>query len=158
MWEKMKTWFPPGYDYRQEWRAFFIILAAGCFISLGYLFELDNHVCELFYHDSKQGRILRPGAVALPFWSLIQNWLWGFGFPLFYGIACAVDHMLYYRRSTRSIYLMKRLPKRSVWVKSCFQGAGAELMITAAAVVLLLLLYRLCYVLRIPKECMPGFL
>lgn len=155
--ERMKNRFPPGYEYEREMILFCVVLGCGIFISLDFLFRLADQVEELYYYNQDAAEVLRPYAAAASFRRLAAGSLWGFGMEVLYLGAAALDHWLYYRRASRSIYLMKRLPRRGVLTKSCLLGPLTGMIILAGTMLVVYLFYYLCYRLRIPEECMPRF-
>ncbi|MDE7223066.1 MAG: hypothetical protein K2O34_04715, partial [Acetatifactor sp.] len=81
---------------------------------------------------------------------------WGLYVPFVLFLAATmVYHYFYYRRETKSIYLMHRLPRRSVMFASCIKGPLLGMAIGAVALAALYLLYYAIYLLAIPRECLP---
>ncbi len=157
--EKIKNWYPPGYE--EAWKEvllFFVILGCGIFVSFDFLSRLDGQVEGLYYYNTAKGRILRPDGVAESFVGLAWKSLWGFGLCALFLVTAVIDHWLYYRRTTKSIYVMKRLPDRGVLARSCLWGPCMGAVLLVLLVLMIYSLYYLCYRLRIPEECMPRFL
>ena len=117
-WEK---YFPPGYAYEMERNGAGLLLGLGAVLSLSFFGRLHSAVDNLYEYRNRS-RVLREGVLAAPFGRLVAE-QWSFYLPLFLFLAATVIfHYIYYRQSTKSIYLMKRLPGRWVLLKSCVQG------------------------------------
>ena len=69
----------------------------------------------------------------------------------------AAFHYAYYHRETKSIYLMRRLPRRSVLVASCVRAPLLGMAVGAAAEAVLGVIYYGIYLLVMPGVCAPGF-
>jgi len=148
---------PPGYVYTEERNMAGCLLGLAMVLSLQFFARLQVAVEELYYIDRIRGRILRPGVTAAPFLELVRGYA-GLFLPLYlFLVGMMIYHYFYYYRETKSIYLMRRLPQRSVLWKSCVQipllGMGAG----AVAMLVLFLLYYGGYLLLMPTEAMPGF-
>lgn len=157
MWEKMKPWFPPGYEYEREISLFFVALGCGFLVSLSFLVRLDGQVEALYYYHTNAEKMLQPGAVAESFLGLAGGTLWGCGMVFLYLAAAAFDHWLYYRRTGGCLYLMKRLPQKGVLAGSCLRGPLAGTAVLAAGILFVYAVYYVCYRLRIPQACLPRF-
>jgi len=152
----LKRFLPPGYDPKPElntllWTA----LGALCF-SFGFFFRLFDGVRELYDVDTRNGRHLIPGAEMPPYDQVFGSAASGFAVVIVLAVVIAFMHYSYHHQGSRSIYLMKRLPKRSVLHFRCL---ALPVAITVAAVLtaaLLYLLYYGMYLITVPAECLPG--
>ena len=150
-WEK---YFPPGYAYEMERNGAGLLLGLGAVLSLSFFGRLHSAVDNLYEYRNRS-RVLREGVLAAPFGRLVAE-QWSFYLPLFLFLAATVIfHYIYYRQSTKSIYLMKRLPGRWVLLKSCVQGPLLGLLAAAALAGLLNQINYGSYLLVIPRECLP---
>lgn len=146
--------FPPGFEYEKERDSALILLGIGVLLSLQFFGDLYTAV-EVLYEYEEGRRVLREGAAAVPFGRLITGH-WGLYVPLFLFLAAmALYHYFYYYRETKSIYLMRRLPKRGVLWKSCVKGPALWLGTGAAFLAVWYLLYYGIYLLAVPGECLP---
>lgn len=147
--------FPPGYEeYEKERNAAGLLLGIGVLLSFQFFGNLYHAVNALYEYVGRR-RVLKAGAVAASFGRLVTGH-WGLYVPwVLFLAAMVLYHYFYYRRETKSIYLMRRLPKRGVLLKSCVEGPLLGLLTGAAALAVLYLLYYGLYLLVIPGECLP---
>jgi len=153
---RIETYYPPGYAYRQEWIGACLLLGMGVVLSFRFFSELNDARRMLYSYDDGW-RTLAEGAVAEPFAQLTKGYP-AFFVPLFLYLAfMAWYHYFYYcyGMGTKSIYLMRRLPKRSPLIRSCIQGTLLCMAAAAVSAAALYLLYYLIYLLTIPAECLP---
>lgn len=149
-----ETYFPPGYEYEKEQGSVLLLLGIGAGLSLQFFGELLS-ASEALYEYEQGVRVLKQGAAAVPFTKLIMGH-WGLYIPLVLFLAAMmIYHYIYYYHETKSIYLMRRLPRRGVTLKSCVLGPLLGLGMAAGALTLLYLLYYVIYLLAIPGECLP---
>lgn len=157
-WTQLWQCFPPGYDFRWERSVSALLLALPAFLSLQYFGKLREAEEILYYVDGAGDLVLRQDGIARPFLELTG----GYGvlfLPYFLFLAVMTAyHYSYYLRDTKSIYLMRRLPCRSVLVKSCVQAPLCGMAVGLAAGTTLCMLYYGIYLLVMPGECMPRFL
>lgn len=153
LWEP-ENFFPPGYEYRREQNSAILLLGIGAGLSLQFFRNLYYAAGTLYEYVDYQ-RVLREGAIAVSFGNLVTGH-WGLYVPfVLFLVAMTVYHYFYYYRETKSIYLMRRLPRRSVILASCVKGPLLGLVAGAAALAVLYLLYYGIYLLAIPRECLP---
>lgn len=151
---KPGNFFPPGYAYESELSSAIILLGIGAGLSLSFFRNLYRTV-EALYEYENHRRVLRENAVAASFGHLVTGH-WGLYVPfVLFLTAMMIYHYFYYYRETKSIYLMHRLPRRGVLLKSCVKGPLLGLGIGAVALAALYLLYYGIYLLVIPGECLP---
>ncbi|MCM1189911.1 MAG: hypothetical protein NC541_11525 [bacterium] len=152
--EKWKNCYPPGYDISREWWGLATLLGLGFFLSLGYFVRLGSAVNRLYVWVGNE-RVLAQGAVAEPFLSLTE----GTGvlfLPLALFTLCMIPyHYLYYFHETKSIYLMRRLPRRELILSSCVRAPGFCLLAEGLFVAALYLFYFGIYLLAVPPQCRP---
>lgn len=155
----MKEWlrklYPPGYEWREELISAAVLFGLAFFLSWQYLFRLGRMTHNLYTYDRYGERFLRPDAVADAFSELIQGSFRGFFLPFVFLAVMVIWHYICYWRHTKSIYVMRRLPKRGVVFLSCVKGPvlGAALLALAAGI--LWMLYLGLYWLAVPAECLP---
>ena len=133
LWTQLWQWFPPGYEFVWERNTAAVLLALPVVLSLRYFGKLREAVEWLYYVDGDRGRVLRPDGAAKPFLELAGEY-GGLFVPYFLFLAImAAFHYAYYHRETKSIYLMRRLPRRSVLVASCVRAPLLGMAVGAAA-------------------------
>lgn len=153
LWNPEKL-FPPGYEYEWERNSVVLLFGIGVGLSLQFFGRLYQ-AAEVLYEYTDRRRVLREDAIAASFGHLVTGH-WGLYVPLvLFLTAMMIYHYSYYYRVTRSIYLMRRLPRRGVVFKSCVMGPLTGLGMAAVVLALLYLLYYGIYVLVIPGECLP---
>ena len=157
MWKELSKpgdYFPPGYEYEMERNSAMLLLGIGAVLSLSFFVNL-YHAVEVLYEYVDHRQILRKNAVATSYAELVGvQWRFYIPFVLFLA-AMVIYHYFYYRRETKSIYLMRRLPQRGVLFKSCVKGPLLGLGIGTVALAALYLLYYGIYLLAVPWECLP---
>lgn len=153
LWNPEK-FFPPGYEYDWERKSAVLLLGIGAGLSFQFFGRLYRAAAALYEYTDRR-RVLRKDAMAASFGQLVTGH-WGLYVPLvLFLTAMMIYHYIYYYRETRSIYLMRRLPRRGVVLKSCVLGPLLGLGMAAVILALLYLLYYGVYLLVIPGECLP---
>ena len=152
--EKLKRLYPPGYPIRGELFGVVLLFGMAFIFSHQFLIRLWNMTWDLYVHEGKE-RFLKPDAVAESFSQMVEGHWWYFLAPLYYLAVMAVGHYLYYWQKTKSIYVMRRIPKRGVVFASCVKGAAFWTVVLVLGTALLYGLYFVLYWLVVPAECMP---
>ena len=153
----MGRYFPPGYAFEKERNACALLLALAAGYSTRFFWRLHDACALLYVVEGDGSRVLRPGSQAAPFLEVAAG-CWAMFLPLYLFLAAMVaEHYLYYRRQTKSIWLMRRLPERGVLLRTCVQGPLFTMGAGAAAGAVLLALYYGIYLLAMSGECAPGF-
>lgn len=149
-----EKFFPPGYKYEWERNSAVLLFGIGVALSLQFFGRL-HQAAEVLYEYTDRGRMIREDAAAASFWQLVTGH-WGLFVPLvLFLTVMTIYHYIYYYRGTRSIYLMRRLPRRGVVFKSCVTGPLIGLGMAIVILAPLYLLYYGIYLLVIPGECLP---
>ncbi len=157
LWTELDQCFPPGYEFTWERNTAAVLLALSMVLSLQYFGKLRQAVAWLYYVDRVRGRVLRPDAQAIPFLELAGQY-GGLFVPYFLFLAImAALHYAYYHRDAKSIYLMRRLPRRGVLVGSCIRAPLLGTAVGILAQMMLGLIYYGSYLLVTPGECGPAF-
>lgn len=149
---------PPGVDYKGEIICFCAGLAVSTIGSMIVYFSRFFRFRDSLYESSIFGRrVLMEGAVMPDFKDVFGGCFLGFACVMLYMLAFAGYHYFYHFQGSRSIYLMKRLPKRRELLKRCLMLPIAAICICLAVVFLLLLVYYWHYMHSTPTECLtPG--
>lgn len=145
-------YYPPGYEWREELISAAALLGVAFLISWKYLFSLGRAVDALYRFEGAE-RVLKPDAVAEPFSALAGDSWQGFLLPVLFLAAMTVWHYVGYFRRTKSIYVMRRLPKRGALFLSCVEGPAVCAGLLALAAALLYGLYFGLYLFAVPVEC-----
>ncbi len=157
MLEKLKKYYPPGYDCVKEWILiilwFIVCTILSFWLFVENLYQAKRSLYTYWYGERK----LIEGAIVKPFVSLMEGYHIFF-IPMFiFLLIMAVYHYIYYYQDTKSIYVMRRLSSKKYIIKSCIEGPLIVAVTGAAAILILCLLYFLIYILAIPSVCMPRF-
>lgn len=152
----LSRYAPPGTNIEKEIKNLCVGLAAAtCCAVLVYGVRLRTAYDNLF--DQIGGdRVLRTGAIMLPFDAILLYALWLFYLVALYSLASAVlHHITYYTGGSKIIYLMRRLPQRWELLRRDITlpllGASISLL---SALLLKLLFWGLYYWIT-PTQCLP---
>lgn len=152
--ERIAKFYPPGYEWQDEWKVTGCLLGLAFVLSWQYLFRLVRMTNGLYWYEGGK-RFVRAEVIAESYMEVVGNsWLW-FLLPIVFLALMAVWHYASYWQYTRSIYVMRRLPRRGVVLASCVQGPLLCAAVLALAAVLLSVLYLGLYWIAVPAECMP---
>lgn len=144
---------PPGLNPRTERNVFFVGLAYAVLRSFGFFFRLSDGLYRL-YTGTGEFRRLRSGAMMPDFVEILDSALLGFGLLALCMVVFLFDHYSYYRRGSKSIYLMRRLPNRWEQHRRCLTLPLAAIVLCALLALVLLCLYFLIYMLVTPEVCL----
>ena len=139
----------------------------------GYMLVIGNLVCLLFsssfvgrlmnayemlYRFSGGNRVLIEGAVMPRFGELLGNSSLLFFLLSAMLLLLSIHHYVYYFRESKSIYLMKRLPKRGVILKQVFLFPLCLSVVTLLFCFFVHGIYLAVYFLVTPDGCLPSSL
>lgn len=157
--EVFKKFYPPGYDVTGEWWGIGLLWGIGFFFSIIQYFTRLARAERRTYEHRGGELVLTGGNVTEPFWSLAEG-IWWFFLPLvIFTASMILNHYLYYFRETKSIYLMRRLPRRELVWENCIQAPAFCLGVEAVFLGLTYLLFYGAYrlaVWRIVSQIVPG--
>lgn len=154
--EKLKKFYPPGYPVKAELAGISVLLGLALIYNIQFFFRLTRMLQTFFYMESGE-RVLVPGARAQSFTQLTDRCWAGFAAALVFLAIMAVERYLYYWSPTKSIYVMRRIPKRGVILASCVKGSVLWSVLFGLLALILFGLYLGLYWLLVPTECMPRF-
>lgn len=150
---KLEQYVPLGIEHRQQMRWIGIGVALSFLYSLGFLFRLSQEYHALFRVIGRK-KVLIQGASMPDFVDILGNSLIGFLIVALCMLALLAYYYFYHYQGSKSIYLMKRLPRRWELMKRCVTlpvlSAVAVLLLSA----MLLLLYFGIYFLVTPEPCL----
>ncbi len=150
---------PPGINLGSEKTAFFWGLGLSTCWSFSFLVSFSNAYSNLFEPKSfgSSETVLRDGAIMENFRKLLGSSLLGFAILAVVMLALVIYHYAYHRQGSKSIYLMRRLPKRFELHRRCWTLPIVSVLICAAAAFILLCIYYWIYMAITPDVClMPG--
>ncbi|MBP3371679.1 MAG: hypothetical protein J6L88_04045 [Clostridia bacterium] len=144
---------PLGMNVNSQFTTYITLFVLATLYSFFYFNRFSNHL-EWLYEWSRSAKVLIEGAVMPDFVELLEDaltWFWAAA-----GV-CLLQIPFNYRhhyRETKSIYLMKRLPKKFELHRRCLTLPilGAGIMVLFSFV--LLLLYFWYYMAKVPSQCM----
>ena len=153
--EQLRKLYPPGFEWREELISAAVLFGLAVLLSWQYLFRLGRMTHNLYTYDRYGERFIRPDAWADSYSELIQGSFWGFLLPVVFLAVMVIWHYISYWRQAKSIYVMRRLPKRGVVFFSCIKGPVLCVALLALAAGILWILYLGLYWLVVPAECIP---
>lgn len=153
----MERLYPPGYPWKGELFVVVGFWGMAFVFSLKFLLRLWGMTWNLYIYEGTE-RFLKPDAVAESFFQLTEESWSLFLAPLFFLAVMAVGHYLYYWQLTKSIYVMRRIPRRGVLFASCVRGPALWAVVLVLCAVLLYGMYFGLYCLVVPSECMPRLI
>lgn len=151
--KKFERVIPVGIPAKKEFTALIIGISFAVFRSLLYFEYYYNNYYQLYeYYSGK--KVLINGRVMTDFYVLIDGCFEGFYVATFLLIALIVFHYVYHYKDSKSIYTMKRLPKKSELHKRCITIPLICILICQILLIILLLVYFNHYMATTPPECL----
>ena len=152
--EFLKRYSPPGMELKQEkklfiWGMFLSILYSIFYWSAKYI-EAYN---SLFVY--KNGMLLLNVNAEMPYFrALLGHSFIGFAILSVIVFGFIVYHYIYYRQGSMSIYLMKRIPKKSELHIRALAIPVIVVVLCFITAFILLMIYFAIYMLVTPKACL----
>ena len=159
----MKDWCernltPPGVSFGKECAGVCAGAVLAALYSLRFFLSYFSARAALYETDSlTREAMLREDAVLPAFSRILGTSLRGFSVLAFLLLFVAAYHYAYHFRGSRSILLMRRLPRRFELHRRCLAVPALGLLLCLAAALLLLGLYFLVYRFATPAGCLPDF-
>lgn len=147
---------PPGLEIITERNYFLGGLGLSGVFSLGYLFKLAGEISDLYYYDG-QIKILREGVVMPDFVEVLGNSLTGFWILCLCMLAVAAYHYASHWQGSKSIYVMRRLPKRMEMHRRCLTLPAVGVVVSVIAAFLVMAIYYGIYMLAVPEACLAPW-
>lgn len=149
---KAEDYFPPGFP-QKPWENFILIGYIFCLLFSGanYLIRLWAAHGNLF-DDSRQ---LLPGVVMEQFGHIVRGSFPCFALLAISMLALMAANLRYHYQGSKSIYLMRRLPKRWELYRRCLVLPAAVILVSLASAFLLLAAYYRIYLTVTPPQCLP---
>ena len=124
-----------------------------CSAVLCFLIHFDEAKIPLYISLSQ--RTLDRSTPIAPFAMIFGRGLLGFWIVALCVVLLPLFHYLWHWQGSKSIYLMRRLPRRSELWRRCLAGPTVLLAITVAAAALIVLLCMLLYQTLTPAGHLP---
>lgn len=146
---------PPGINLKQMYHVFLFCnigsVLYSFFAFIGNYLEARE---ELFTYIGAE-RIRIAGAIIAPFHNLLTFCFSGFIISAIVMLCFILYHYIYYRQGSMSIYLMKRLPKKSEIHRRAFTVPSLAVLAVIAIAIATIMFYYLIYLIATPKACLP---
>jgi hypothetical protein len=147
---------PPGYDLHPEWTVFLLSLLGAWLYNLTFYLHYGAARDALYGYDAiREERFLIEGARIAPFREVLSHSLAGFAVAAAILLCFVIGHYLSYRQGSRSIYLMRRLPKSFERHRRAWTLPLLACLAFALCALLLLLLHLCFYLVFTPNQCLP---
>ena len=150
---KLQKMCPPGYELKTEYRIFWIWMTFSIIYSMRFLIEYVNAYDNLFYFNG-QMRVLNLEMRMPGFFVLLDDAFDAFFLGVVILVFVFAMHYAYYRRESKSIYLMKRLKNRKLLRMSYFGTPCIYGLIFLGTGILLLIIYYMIYRFVTPQMCL----
>ena len=150
---KLQKMCPPGYELKVEYRLFWIWMIFSILYSMRFLIEYVNAYNNLFLYNG-QTRVLNSEMRMPRFFYLLEGAFDPFYLGLVVVLFVFALHYDYYRRESKSIYLMKRLKDRRLLKITYFGTPCVYGLIFIGTVILLLIVYYMIYRFVTPQICL----
>ena len=111
--------------------------------------------CGELYEYQGMEQVLIEGARMERFRVLLDNGLAGFAITALVMLLFSIYHYLYHFQDSKSIYLMRRLPRRWELHRRCLTLPVAAAVLSLAAAVAMQGFYFGIYLVFTPKGCLP---
>lgn len=154
----LKHLLPPGIDIQRELKYIALGLAGAAIYSMGFIIRYFSARSNLYYYDymnGKQVRRLDTEAVITEFDILTEGIFAGFAVFLLFLLAVCIWHYIYHYQGSKSIWLMKRLPKSIELYRRCAAVPLIAAVIGVLIMGLLLGIYYGIYIIFTPECCLP---
>lgn len=152
----VKRYAPPGFNVNAEVQVFIIGLAASFIFSFTFI---PGYVSSrnLLYDTFSAGKVLIEGSIMPDFADVLGYALYGFFILSICMLSIIVFHYIYHYKDSKSIYLMKRLPKPSELHKRCLILPVTMFFICMISAFIMLTIYFGICMIFTPEQCIvPG--
>ncbi len=152
--KKIQDLVPLGISITFELKNMAIALVQAILFSSRFLFGYWSDRGDLYYITIDGNLVLREGAVMTSFEQLIRGCFSGFWVcgPLL--IILTIWHYMYHYQGSKSIWLMRRLPKRTELHRRCLALPLLGAIACVLVALILYVIYYQIYMLCTPAECL----
>lgn len=151
---RLERYIPLGIDAKKVRNGLLLALGLGVLVSFGFFGRLFNALDEL-YEWVGRTKVLRPGAVMPGYPALLQGSFWGLGAAAACMAALAAGFYAYHYQGSRSIYTMRRLPRRWELWRRCLTLPMVTALCCLLLAAVLTLVYFEIYLMVTPEGCLP---
>lgn len=150
---KIRSWSPPGYAYKEAFYAELFGIAINILYSLVFFVRYMDAYDRLFSRVPEgRERVLNAGAEMPAFGELTESIFPCFVITAFiFSAVLMILQYVYYRKDTKSIYVMKRIKDRGYLTESCVRMPLTYMLLYLITGGLLHLIYYIFYLLVTPK-------
>ncbi|MBE6020546.1 MAG: hypothetical protein IJC41_07225 [Firmicutes bacterium] len=149
----LTRWTPPGFNVNAEAHFFIVGLAASFLLSLTFIPGYSSARKCLYITYQSTEKILMEGARMADFSEILGFTLYGFYILAICMLGMIIFHYIYHYKDSKSIYLMKRLPKSSELHKRCLALPITAFLICIISAFVMLLVYFGIYMTFTPEQC-----
>ena len=150
-----RLYAPPGMSLWRERAVFWSLLAVAVWYSLRFFstfqWHLQNVQDRLETYDA-WGVDMRVNMTDLS--DLLEGKFALFGVVILFCLIAIGARYRYYHQGSKSIYLMRRLPDRSEWHRSCLVQPLLRIALVLVVMTVLLLIFYTVYMNQVPEECL----
>ena len=149
------SWYAPvGMKLHMEKTVWGLGLGASLIYSGIFLVRFADACGELYGYQGME-QVLIEGARMERFRVLLGNGLAGFAITALVMLLFSIYHYLYHFQDSKSIYLMRRLPRRWELLRRCLTLPVAAAVLSLAAAMVMQGFYFGIYLVFTPKGCLP---
>lgn len=152
---KMADIVPVGFNWRRE-RNWLIAVWGACLLNSFSYFNSLPRCINMLYTTRFGKRVLLEEASMPAFDQVLGRSISAFWFLSILVLLLGLYHWFYHYQSSKSIYLMRRLPQRFELLKRCITFPLIAALLFAVSAVLLTLIYFALYLLFTPDGCLPS--
>ena len=146
-----KVYAPPGMETKRERRYYVLLLLVAMLIACFFFQELE-WALKALYTEYGGYRTYRQDVMMVEFYRLLNGNFLLFGVVILYCVGTMVFRFWYYYQGSKSIYLMRRLPDRSVLIRSCVETPLKRILLSLAVMAGMLLMFYLVYWIATPDQ------
>ncbi len=151
--KRIEKMLPVGIPIKKELTGIIIGICFAIIRSLSYFGSYYNYYNHLFEHY-KDKKVLVEGRIMADFYVVIDGCFEGFYVVAFLLIALVIFHYAYHYIDSKSIYTMKRLPRKIELHIRCLTVPLISILICIILPLILLLVYYKHYMTVTPPECL----
>lgn len=135
---------PPGMEMEKEQNYYYLLLLLLVFPVLEFAGQLGKALNQL---NRLYGYEMMPD-----FYEFMKGKFLLFGIIILYCLGTMVFRFFYYYQGSKSIYLMRRLPDRSLLIRSCVETPLQRISISLLVMMGMVLLLYLAYWIATPMQ------